>query len=236
MRDLLAAFAFLTVLPVPSAEHPAAGRAFGWFPLVGLFIGGILAAVQAVVPAALAPLLILAAWVIVTGGLHLDGWGDTCDGLLATTTAERRREIMKDPRTGTWAVVGLALLLIAKYHLIAQITPITLLLAPIAGRWAMVVVAVAFPYVGGEGLGAYFRRGLTHWQLVHASIFALAVSVAAAGTSQFHSLLLLSAPVIALLLGRWAAQRLGGLTGDVYGATCELTETLFLLGAVWLAV
>lgn len=237
MRDLMTALAFLTVLPVPSKEHPAAGRAFGWFPLVGLLIGAALVSIQAVVPPTLAPLLILAAWVIITGGLHLDGWGDACDGLLATTTAERRREIMKDPRTGTWAVVGLALLLIAKYHLIAQVTPIMLLLAPIAGRWAIVVAAVAFPYVGGEGLGAYFRRGLTHWQLVHASIFALVVVIAAAGASQFHSLLLLGAPVIALLMGRWAAQRLGGgLTGDVYGAVCELTETLFLLGAVWLAV
>jgi adenosylcobinamide-GDP ribazoletransferase len=237
MRDLLTALAFLTVLPVPSKEHPAAGRAFGWFPLVGLLIGAALTAIQAVVPPPLAPLLILAAWVIITGGLHLDGWGDTCDGLLAATSTERRREIMKDPRTGTWAVVGLALLLIAKYHMIAQAAPIMLLLAPIAGRWAMVVAAVIFPYAGGEGLGAYFQRGLTRWQLVHASLFALAACIAAAGASQFHSLLLLGAPMIALVAGRWAAQRLGGgLTGDVYGAVCELTETLFLLGAVWLTV
>ncbi|XWX04589.1 adenosylcobinamide-GDP ribazoletransferase [Aggregatilineales bacterium SYSU G02658] len=236
MRDLLAALSFLTVLPTTSRKHAAAGRSFGWFPLVGLLVGTVLMSIQVLVPPALAPLLILAAWVILTGGLHLDGFADTCDGLLATTTPERRREIMKDPRTGTWAVVGVALLLIAKLYLIPQTAPIMLLLAPVAGRWAMVVAAVAFPYVGGDGLGAYFRQGLTRWQLAHASLFALGVVAVAAEATQYHSLLMVGVPLLALMFGGWAAQRLGGgLTGDVYGATCELTEVLFLLGAAWLA-
>jgi adenosylcobinamide-GDP ribazoletransferase len=236
MRDLLIALSFLTVLPLPLHHHPQAGRSFGWFPLVGLIIGTGLIAVQAAAPAPLAPLLVLAAWVVLTGGLHLDGFADACDGLFAATSPDRRLEIMKDPRTGTWAVVGVALLLLVKFTLVGQVEPIWLLLSPMAGRWAIVIAAVVFPYVGGTGLGAYFRQGLTRWQLVHASVFSAAVTVIALSAGQHSAFLMLAVPLAALGVGRWAAERLGGgLTGDIYGAVCELIETLFLLGVVWTA-
>src|SRR5438105_1046690 len=142
LQDLIGALMFLTTLPVnwiapPQSAKP--GRIFGFFPLVGLLIGAVLAVVASIrfLPAELVGFLVLAAWVILTGGLHLDGFADCCDGLLATVSLERRLEIMKDPRTGSFAVVGLVLLLLGKWVALRTLSPVLLILPPALGRWAL---------------------------------------------------------------------------------------------------
>src|SRR5262245_48220028 len=111
-NGLFAAFTFLTTLPlgglVRSAEDAQPGKMFSFFPLVGLALGGILTVVASIafLPKDLTAFLVLVAWVALTGGLHLDGLADSCDGLFATVTPERRLEIMRDPRAGSWAVIG----------------------------------------------------------------------------------------------------------------------------------
>lgn len=233
--DLRVAVGFLTVLPVGQVAGRKPGYAFAWFPLVGLAIGLLLWGAATVTPPALAGYVVVLLWVIVTGGLHLDGCGDACDGLLATTTPARRLEIMKDPRTGTWAVAGLILLLLGKWVAVGQVAPLLLLVAPVAGRWSMVAAAAAFPYARTSGLGGYFRDGLGRRQVLIASVTALLVIGGAAWFDPRALLALIVAPLLVFAGGRWAAARLGGgLTGDVYGALCELTELLLLLGCVWL--
>lgn len=233
LTDLRTALSFLTVLPMGDPANSQPGRAFAWFPLTGLLIGVFLALLSALLPPSLMPWGVLFAWVVITGGLHLDGLGDSCDGLLATTMSERRLEIMKDPRTGTWAVVGLIVLLLGKFALIGQIAPLALIIVPTVGRWAMVCAAVWFPYVGGGGLGAYFRQGLGTRQLLIAS-FSAVVMIAGLARLYPTALIGLGAPMVAFVTGKWASQRLGGgLTGDVYGAICEVTELLCLIGMVW---
>jgi adenosylcobinamide-GDP ribazoletransferase len=236
MRSLRAAFGFLTILPVGGQPLEQPGRAFAWFPLVGLFIGTFLVLIAQFAPPTLAPFLIVVAWVVMTGGLHLDGFGDSCDGLFATTTPERRLEIMKDPRTGTWAVVGLVVLLIGKVSLVSQVAPLLLVVVPVVGRYAMVSAALFYPYARPTGLGAYFRNGLTAREGWIATFLAIVVVLLIA--TQNHRALptLIVAPVVVLLVGRWTARRLGGgLTGDVYGFICELTELLCLVGLVWVS-
>lgn len=233
--DLRVAVAFLTILPAGHTGERPPGYAFAWFPLVGLVIGLLLYGAALVSPPPLAGYGVLLLWVIVTGGLHLDGYGDACDGLLATTPPQRRLEIMKDPRTGAWAVIGLVLLLLGKFVAIGQVAPLLLVVAPVAGRWSMVVAAAAFPYARTTGLGGYFREGLGRRQGIIASVTALLVIGAAAYFDPRALLALVVAPLLVFAGGRWAAARLGGgLTGDVYGALCELTELIFLLGCVWL--
>lgn len=235
IADLRTALAFLTIVPAGHAAGRKAGYAFAWFPLVGLAIGLLLWGAALVMPAALAPYVVLLLWVVLTGALHLDGFGDACDGLLATTTPERRLEIMKDPRTGAWAVVGLVLLLLGKFVAIDQAAPILLLVAPVAGRWAMVAAAAGFPYARTSGLGGFFRDGLGRRQVIAATLTALIVVAVVAWFEPHCLLALVVAPLLVFAGGRWAARRLGGgLTGDVYGALCELTELLFLVGCVWL--
>ena len=169
------AVAFLTIVPAGHTGERPPGYAFAWFPLVGLVIGLLLYGAALVSPPPLAGYGVLLLWVIVTGGLHLDGYGDACDGLLATTTPQRRLEIMKDPRTGAWAVIGLVLLLLGKFVAIGQVAPLLLVVAPVAGRWSMVVAAAAFPYARTTGLGGYFREGLGRRQGIIASVTALLV-------------------------------------------------------------
>ncbi len=193
----------------------------------GVFIGALLFAVALYSPLHrdLSALLVLICWVVLTGGLHLDGFADSCDGLFASTDPEKRLTIMKDPRVGSWAVIGLILLLLGKWLTIRALDPELLVLAPVFGRWALVFAACRFPGARAEGSGAYFRQGLGSRQLMLASATVLIVVIHYAAV-----LLWLMTLVLALAVGHWASKRLGGgITGDVYGAICELTEFACLL-------
>jgi adenosylcobinamide-GDP ribazoletransferase len=202
------------------------------FSLVGLALGLVLAPAsllfQAVVPPLLAAALILAAWAFLTGGLHLDGWADCCDALPATVSRERRLEILKDPRLGSFGGAGLMLLLIAKFAAIASLphASAALVLAPTLGRWAIVNVAAAFPLARPDGMAANFRARLGRREL---SWSALPVMLVCGLAGWAGLLVFVAAAITAFAFGRWATSRLGGVTGDVYGAACELVETVTLV-------
>lgn len=229
--DARAALAFLTVLPVGWPEGRQPGAAFAWFPLVGLLIGAALAGL-ALIDWRAAPVgafVLLLAWVALTGGLHLDGLGDACDGLLAAVDRARRLEIMKDPRAGSWAVVGVGLLLIGKFAAVGALPPHLLIAPPVLGRWAMVIAAYAYPYARSSGLGGHFRAGLGRAQVIAASITATLIVLALAAVDGRALVALVAAPVTLIAGAAFAMQRLGGLTGDIYGALCELVELACLL-------
>jgi adenosylcobinamide-GDP ribazoletransferase len=232
LSDLVNAFSFLTILPTgwlkPDITRPP-GRAFSFYPLVGLVIGLLVSAVAAIrfLPAEVTAFLALATWVALSGGLHLDGFADSCDGLFATTSPERRLEIMKDPRAGSWAVIGVGLLLLGKWTALRYVSFPLLVLAPVAARWAMTFSVALFPNARPGGIGAFFRNGLGTPQMIVSTILTLAIAVVLG----WRALLALAVSfVFAMLFGRWASKRLGGgLTGDIYGATCELVELLCLI-------
>ena len=227
LREIRAAFSFLTILPFGSAVGSKSGRTLAWFPLVGLCIGAILVAVAQMSPfnRDLSAFLILLVWVTLTGGLHLDGFGDCCDGMFASVPAEKRLSIMRDPRAGVWAAGGLTLLLLGKWLALRSIAPEWLPLAPVLGRWAMVWAAYHFPAIRGEGLGARFREGLSARELLIACAW-VAILLTRPETGALWLLIF----CFTTLLGGWAARRLGGgLNGDVYGAICELSELTCLL-------
>jgi adenosylcobinamide-GDP ribazoletransferase len=238
-----AALSFLSILPVGSGPLAAQfGPSLAYFPLVGFFIGLALSGLGAILPLGLGAdgraFALLLTWVLLTGGLHLDGWADSCDGLLATTSPQRRLEIMRDPRNGTWATSGLILLLLGKFLALRALhedTPL-LILAPLWGRLAMIYAVYAYPYARPEGLGGSFRQGFERSHLGLGLGFTLM-------TSLFIALMWgpagpLGALALVLMLGgglflAWAAGRLGGgLTGDVYGAVCEGLELVCLWGVV----
>lgn len=225
--EIRGAFSFLTILPAGAPSGRDAGKTLAWFPLVGLFIGACLLAVAAISPfdRELTAALILICWVVLSGGLHLDGFADSCDGLLGHGEPQKRLAIMRDPRLGSWAAIGLVLLLLTKWLAISAIDPALLILPPLIGRWAMVLAAYHFPYARETGIGAVFRQGLGPRQvLLSSAIVGIVV------THYGAFLLWLLALLVALAVGRWANKRLGGgITGDVYGAICELTELACLL-------
>jgi adenosylcobinamide-GDP ribazoletransferase len=234
MNDFLTALGLLTIVPVRYRE-PITARAYAYFSLVGLSIGAILIAahflLRALLPNWIASALLLALWVILSGALHLDGFADACDGLFAATTRERRLEILRDVHLGTFGVVGLFLLLIVKFAAIASITSFApIVLAPVLGRWAM-VFAATFPLARSSGMAALFRAGLTRRFVFDATIVA-ALCCAFFGAFGFAALV--GAFLVALSITRLALDRLGGLTGDIYGMICESVEAgVLIVGALF---
>ena len=225
--DIRAAFSFLTIVPIGASDAREPGSSFAWYPLVGIGIGALLVGIAAWAPFSqdLNAFLILLIWVAATGGLHLDGFGDSCDGLLAARSPEERLAIMKDPRLGAWAVLGLILLLLGKWLAIRELDAVWLLLPPLCGRWAMVLAAYYFPLAREHGAAAYFSAGLSRKQLL---IATATVGIVVLNVGGLHLWLLTAA--LTLFCGHWAARRLGGgISGDVYGAICELTELACLL-------
>jgi adenosylcobinamide-GDP ribazoletransferase len=234
---LLAAFQFLSIMP-PVVKRPFTpeemGHAVGFFSLVGLVLGGILAAAKILLdlalPAAVSAVIVVALWVALTRALHLDGLMDTCDGVFGGYTAEQRLDIMRDARVGAFGVVGGVLALLAKTAAVASLggQSITLIMAVVLGRWAMSLAVVTFPYARAEGLGRAMKDHAGWKQLVMAGV--IAGLVAWFGGRWMGMIFAGGAIVVCLALGRFFVKRLGGLTGDTYGAVCELVEVCVLVG------
>ena len=239
---LLVAFKFLTVLPIPlrrDLPDKAMGRAAAYYPLVGAAIGlalvGADLALARALPVGLRSALVLALWVGLTGALHLDGFLDCCDALFAPRSPQERLEILRDPHVGAFAVVGGVLLLLVKYAALASLQGPGRLgalgVVPALGRWAMVYALVRYPYGRtGGGLGGLVKGAAGRREALVASAVALAAALVgwrAAGLAALPATWVLTA-----LLARWITGRIGGLTGDAYGAINELVEAAWLVAAV----
>lgn len=247
MHSFLIALAFLTVLPIHFRSLPeptAIARSRLWFPLVGVLLGLLLAGWTYLLGGLGAPLLasflILAAWVGITGALHLDGFCDLCDGLFGGHTPEDRLRILKDPRRGSFALVGAVLLLLGKFAALATLlhrdkllAAWTVGLAVGVARSLVLALAAGAQYPRPEGTGKLIVEA-TGWP--EAALYALLAQGAT-------GLLLVVEPqavwCVAVLLGAvWfsvlmlravCVRRLGGITGDCLGAGIELSETQFLI-------
>ncbi len=234
-----AAVQFLTIAPplVRRSFTPAElGRAVGYFPLVGLLIGGCVLGLDRLLARFLPPgvtaALVLTGWILCTGALHLDGFLDSCDGLFGGRTPEDRLRILRDERVGAFAVIGGILLLLVKFQCLTALPQrgAALCLAPVLGRWGMTVAVVAFPYARAEGLGRAMKDHAGWGQALVASAIAVAAAWFIAGT--LGLLLMLLCGALIFLATRYVLTRLPGLTGDIYGAFCELLEMAVLLGFV----
>lgn len=235
---LRAALGFFTRLPIGSAPLPPTFRGvIVWLPAVGLIVGAVVAAAVKIagqfLPAALCGVIGCLTWVAVTGGLHLDGVADCGDGLIVEATRERRLEIMKDSRLGTFGGTALFFVLAFKIGALAELAGTTpdfvplLLGCCLAGCVArcMVFVAMRVPTARPGGLGEALHEGVT---ARHEAI-ALGLAVAVAALNGMRGLLALgAAALVGLFLLSAARKRLGGVTGDVFGCLVELTECAVL--------
>jgi adenosylcobinamide-GDP ribazoletransferase len=230
-----AALQFLTILPTPLRYKVTAktyGQSLIYFPLVGLILGAILLGLHyiliLILPSSIVNALLIIALVILTGAHHLDGFIDTCDGITAGKSIKERLSIMSDSRVGAFGIVGAILLLLLKYASLstAPILP-ALLLMPTLSRWAMVSIIFTFPYAKRHGMGLAFKQGAKWQRLAIATIIALIVAVA---LLKWWGLVLMAALwLIVFGIASYFRSRLGGLTGDTYGAINELAEVLVLL-------
>jgi len=234
------ALQFLTIAPLGlrRAPRPAElGASDAFFPLVGLALGAVLALLDVPLDAVAAPavrdLLLVIALALMTGGLHLDGVADTVDGLSTGPDRAARLAAMRDPSLGTAAIVALAGHLVLKVAALGALAGdarvIALLLGPCLGRLAIVVARWTFPYARPEGVTRTFKDASRPRYVLAAGAWACGAAAWLAGP--LGLVLVVATVLVVLAAGSLASARLGGLTGDVYGALCELAE----VGA-WLAL
>jgi adenosylcobinamide-GDP ribazoletransferase len=236
-----AALRFFTRLPVPAwVGHSSEqlNHAARYFPLVGVIIGAIGAAVTLAAlrlwPAPLAVLLGMAATLLATGAFHEDGLADSIDGFGGGWTREQVLTIMKDSRIGSYGAIGIGLVLLAKFEALGALPAATLFAALVAGhavsRFASTTLIFALDYARDDAsskskpLATRMGRG----ELALAALFGLAPCLLLPPTQVVVALLLVTA--VTLLAARYFVKRIGGYTGDCLGATQQLAELAFYFG------
>jgi adenosylcobinamide-GDP ribazoletransferase len=235
---LALAFQFLTIVPWPPSKvyRPEdLGGSMAFYPVVGAVLGGLmtvvhLAGTEIFPEGVLRPALIVLL-IILTGGLHLDGLADVCDGFYAGRTPADALRIMKDPHLGTMAVVGIVGVLLMKVVLLSHL-PMTALYSalcifPAVSRGGMVWGTWMAPYARAEGgTGESFFRTLGRRHVWLASAFVGIWTVLFAGWPA--AIILALAAVTTRLFVGVCHGRIGGMTGDTLGALNELLEVLTL--------
>jgi adenosylcobinamide-GDP ribazoletransferase len=237
VTGLVVAARYLTIVPVPGPARPSAdalGRAAPWFPVIGLGIGLILAVTDRVTqvffPLLLAGLLTVTAWKLVTGGLHLDGLADCLDGL-GGRDPEQRLAIMNDSRIGAFGALGLILLLLLEIAAVSEMPPAVrasaLLVVPAVARATPPLLVRLFPPAKQKGYGAAFGAGVGTLAAPIALLIAVAVALV---TLRGLGVVVVAVSVVsALVLTRFFATRVSGITGDMLGAAIEIAELAGLL-------
>ena len=240
MASIAAAIAFYTCLPVPGSWALKFQGVAKFAPAIGLLIGGLLAILDGLLamlgmPVLSRSALVVVAWVGITGGLHLDGAMDTADGL-AVTDPQLRLQVMADSATGAFGAIACASILLLKTAALTEIETdrwLALMMVAGWGRWGQMLAILRYRYLKPRGKGAFHKKairsvrdvvpmlvlllGLTGLQVILApEKWSIAVGMA------------LEAMAIAFLVGAWFNHKLGGHTGDSYGAVVEWTEAVLL--------
>ena len=236
----LAALRFLTIirLPWPREISPEElGRSTAYFPVVGVVIGLILVGLNLLLGLILPPpvvnVLLVVFLVVISGGLHLDGFIDTCDGIAGHKTTEERWQVMHDSRVGGFGIIGACLLLLVKYVSLnsvpAPLLMMTLVLMPVISRWAMVYAIFAYPYARPSGLGKVFKQGAGWQRFTPATLIALAVAIILAQSELAGLAIMLGIWVMTIAMASYLKRKFSGLTGDTYGAVNEVAEVCVLI-------
>ena len=239
LRPFFIALQFLTRWPVTLRTAPQGceiGHSLLYYPLVGVLFGLLLAALDwalAGVGTLLSAVLLLAAWVLAGGALHLDGLADSADAWVGGLGDRARTlAIMKDPYCGPAGVTALLLVLLLKFAALEELAAhgdwLALVLAPLLGRTALPALFLCTTYVRPGGLGETLARHLPR-RAALALVLAVLAGIAALGMRGLWPLL--AAMAVFACLRAAMVRRLGGTTGDTAGATVEIVETAALLAA-----
>jgi adenosylcobinamide-GDP ribazoletransferase len=240
LNSLLAALTFYTCFPVSPNFQLDFTRIARWAPVIGLLLGGGLGLLDLGLDWLHMPILIRSAiivvlWIWWTGGLHLDGAMDAADGL-AVQDPERRLVVMSDSVTGAFGAMVAVVIILLKTCALSEITRDRgwiLLLVAGWSRWGQVLAISLYPYLKVQGKGAFHRQGMNLPQDI---LLGLAFVLAVTGLQVylqpeswlFIALRSIASCGIAVLIGYYFHRRLGGHTGDTYGAVVEWTETFIL--------
>ena len=204
-----------------------------FFPAAGLLIGGLSLGLfrisETFFPPRIATLVLLIAPILMSGGLHVDGFADFCDGFFGGKEKSDILRIMKDSRVGAWGALGVALLVLTKFELL-QTLPFKapfFLMAMAASRWSQVLLSFYLPYAGlGGGVSEYVASKVGLREVLGATLFLIPLIF----WLQKEGVFILGGLALFLfLLGFYFKKKVGGITGDLLGAASELTEVFVLL-------
>ncbi|MBI5676311.1 MAG: adenosylcobinamide-GDP ribazoletransferase [Nitrospirae bacterium] len=254
MKKLLLAFQFLTIIPLKRMDNVSekdVGGASAFFPLVGTVQGILLVITSAlflkVFPVEVSNGIILLLMIIINGGLHLDGLADTFDAIASRKGKEKKLAIMKDSAVGPFGVIAIVFAILLKYIFLNAIFNISLdtyylslFLMPIFSRWAMVTAIFHCKSARKDGLGRIFVEHTKMTEFAAATLLTLVISLLALFISDKTSaiisflLILVILYIFCIAAVRFSNKNFGGMTGDTFGAVSEISEILFLMGAmIW---
>ena len=239
MKQLFAAFRFLSILPVPqnwAGDGKCLSRSVKFFPVVGLTIGVIVAGcswlLAFVVPQMVVAAMVVTLLAIMTRGLHLDGLADTADGFWSVSDRQRTLEIMKDSYTGAMGVIAIACILLLKFACLSAMDPDVLWqgvsLMVLTSRCMMVLPISLLPYARKEGgLGKLFYETRSAFNALWAVSFVLMAGWFIADLAGIVAVV--ASVFVTMAFGYYCKWKIGGVTGDTIGATSELTEVVTAL-------
>ncbi len=241
-NEIVVAFQFLTRIPMPSTafEADSLSRATKFFPLVGLVVGSSSVLLQKLLmihmSRPLVALIVLIYLVLITGCLHEDGLADTADGFGGGRTKDQILAILKDSRIGSYGATALVLSLLARYLLLASL-PLEHFAAYVISshvlcRWSSMPLSYFLPPAREEdGQGARIAKLTSLATLTFGSIFSFAVVAFALRWSAVAPVLI---AIFTFAVSGWFyARKIGGVTGDCFGATNQLTEIAVYFCGVW---
>ncbi len=249
MKRLIGIIQFLTRIPIPIdvGMDDEFHKSLVYFPLVGLILGLFYYATGLVglllFDKGITAIIILLSSVILTGGLHIDGVGDTFDGIYSYRDKERILEIMKDSRLGTNALLAIVFLLLFKlafiYSLLQTNNLWCVMLMPLYGRANSMCACYKTTTPREKGMGNIFI-GKTSLKILSISvvymlilIFGITYLLTNAAITYFigHIGLLLISFIVMRVFIRSIYKKIDGITGDILGAICEMAEVIYLIGA-----
>lgn len=239
IKDFLLMFQFFTRIPI-NMSLPCESKNFrdgsAFFSLMGLIIGliqlGVYELMARFLPVNVTAAFIIVTAILVTGGLHIDGLGDTCDGFFALKGSDKIIEIMKDSRIGTFACVAIVLDLLVKFsaygEVLAKGSPMLIVLAPMYGRFSISMLAAMAKPAKPNGSGNLFIRNTGMVQICFNILTTVGVSLWLAGIKS-TAILVAGAMIVTLLFNKFCVHKMNGITGDSFGANNELVEILTLV-------
>lgn len=242
MKKLLIALQFLTIFPIgifikdkeSETSEEDLGRSMVYFPFAGLLISFLLVVSSFILnplPRLVSGVIILIISIIISGGIHLDGLADTCDGFYGNGSKEKVLEIMRDSRVGVMGVIGIVFILLLKFSLLVSIPQSllwkALIMMIVFGRWAQNLACYASCYARSKGKAKCFIEYADRGEFFKATLFTLVLFLLIMG---LKGLILFAISVVPVLMFiKYTKKKIGGMTGDTIGAVNEIAEAGMLL-------
>ena len=233
LKSIVAALQFMTVLPLPiKTDQNHLARSIAWFPLAGMVVGGLCGAgligFNRVFGQPIANALVIALYLILTRGLHMDGFMDTIDGFFSRKDREKILEILKESTVGSFAVLGAGVWFLIAFTTLPYIQWLDLVVIHGLARFAITLQPLIFSYPRQSGTGKFFvENSKTSVFIIEFFLITAALWV----VNPAYLVCLGLSLVVSLGVGAWSKRMIGGITGDTTGFTIEIIHLVLLL--IW---